>query len=116
VNPPLYFETILPRYPGAAEAARLPLVEVRVDFLVGRDGVPRNLTAEVVGGGELTDVFADVSIAAAWQWRFSPAWRLATDPLAPDPIDTLDYRARLVFRFDLDVYQAGGTVGVDFTE
>jgi hypothetical protein len=113
VFPPRYFTEVLPDYPPAAVEARVPRARVRVDFRVGRDGRVHDARAAVVDEVPLAADFERACLGVIDRWRFSPAWRLVRDDTeADDPLILLDYEANLVFRFDLEVHEAGGPVSV----
>jgi hypothetical protein len=116
VFPPRFFSPVMPEYPPAAVEERVPRALVRVDFTVGTDGLVGDARAtlleEVVHG----EAFAAACLEALSRWRFSPAWRLPREGEAvPGPVVVLGYEAHLVFRFDLEVHERGGEVGVEFS-
>lgn len=116
VFPPRFFSPVMPEYPPAAVEDRVPRALVRVDFTVGPDGLVRNARAALVHEVTHGEDFAAACLEALSRWRFSPAWRLSREGERESaPVVVLDYEAHLVFRFDLEVHEKGGEVGVEFS-
>jgi hypothetical protein len=116
VFPPRFFSPVMPVFPSAAVADRVPSARVRVDFTVGTDGLVRDARAELLEEVPHGQDFAGASLEVLARWRFSPAWRLPREgESAPEAVVVLDYDAHLVFRFDLEVHERGGEVGVEFS-
>jgi hypothetical protein len=110
-----YDVEVLPDYPPRAVEARVTPVTVRVEFLVGTDGLAHDVRATALQDVPLAEDFEAACVAVLDRWRFSPAWRLRRDDEDPgDPIVLMESGASLIFRFDLEVYRTGGKVDVDF--
>ena len=94
-QPPVLIQEVPPVYP---EKARQAGVEGRViiEFLIDRDGVPRQLqVVEAPPGGW----FEEAALEAVAQWRYRPATRLGR------PVESPEAEAVLYFRLDPE---AGG--------
>jgi len=108
---PIYSKAVLPDYPVEAESVGAPPVRVRVDFRVGADGLAHDVRTTVLDASAHAELFAGNCVAAMERWRFSPAWRLAGNPQEGDGVIVLlDYKAQLVFRFDLEVDGGAGVL------
>ncbi len=109
---------VLPVYPPQAIEARIEQASVRVDFVIGVDGLAHEVTAEAqepLPPPELVSAFEEACLEVAERWRFSPSWRLRREgEIGDDPVTLLDSRAYLVFRFDLSIHEQGGDVEVSF--
>ena len=115
VFPARYSEPILPEFPQEAVEARVVKATVRVDFLVGTDGLVRDLRVAAEEDAPHAELFAENCETVLGRWRFSPAWRLPRrDEKTDEPVVVLESRAHLVFRFNLEVQQAGGPVQMSF--
>jgi hypothetical protein len=116
VFPPRFFSPVMPGYPPAAVEDRIPRALVRVDFTVNMDGLVDDARAALVEEVAHGEAFAAACLEALASWRFSPAWRLPREGESPvGGVIVLDYEAHLVFRFDLEVHERGGEVGVEFS-
>jgi hypothetical protein len=115
VFPARFSASILPRYPAEAVDARIEKAAVRVDFVIGKDGLGREVRASIVDTVPHAEIFVAACLAVADRWRFSPAWRLASveTPHHESGI-VMDSKAYLVFHFDLTLHQSGEGVAVRF--
>lgn len=73
IYPARFSETILPSFPPEAIEARVERASVRVDFVIGTDGLAHDVRAAIVEEVQHAAAFEAACLAVAERWRFSPS-------------------------------------------
>jgi hypothetical protein len=115
VFPARYSQPLLPVFPPEAIEAGVASASVRVDFLIGTDGLAREVRASLVQPVARGELFLLACDGLLDRWKFSPAWRLPRPgESVAGPVVPLPSRAHLLFHFDLAGTDAPGRVQVSF--
>jgi len=115
--PARFSKPILPEFPLVAVESRVESASVRVEFVIGADGLAHQLTAVVTQDVPHSDAFIAAALEVMGRWRFSPAWRLVRDAEeAEHGIVLLETKSFVVFCFDLSRFESGDAIEVSFGE